>query len=80
MAKARGRLSAIDLLPEECSDTISWASQALADRDRSQLDIYAEWKTKLIALQGEIGLDFDIPSFFGVQPLCYPAVADDAPA
>ncbi|CUX60196.1 DUF3486 family protein [Agrobacterium tumefaciens] len=63
MAKARGRLSAIDLLPEECSDAISWASQELADRDRSQLDIYAEWKTKLIALQGEIGLDFDIPSF-----------------
>lgn len=63
MAKGRGRLSAIDLLPEECSQIISWAAQQLADRDRTQLDIYAEFKEKLIALQGETGLGFDIPSF-----------------
>lgn len=63
MAKGRGRLSAIDLLPEECSQIISWAAQQLADRDRTQLDIYAEFKEKLIGLQGETGLGFDIPSF-----------------
>ena len=63
MARGRDRLSSIDLLPEECSDIIAWAAQELADRDRTQLDIYAEWKQKLIALQGETGLGFDIPSF-----------------
>lgn len=61
--RGRGRLSAIDLLPEECSETISWAADQLAARDRTQLDIYAEFKEKLIALQGETGLGFDIPSF-----------------
>jgi hypothetical protein len=63
MARGRDRLSAIDLLPEECSDIIAWADQQLANRDRTQLDIYAEWKEKLIALQGETGIGFDIPSF-----------------
>ena len=61
--KGRGRLSAIDLLPEECSEVISWAAEQLAGRDRTQLDIYAEFKEKLIALQGETGLGFNIPSF-----------------
>ncbi len=61
--RGRGRLSAIDLLPEECSEAISWAADQLAARDRTQLDIYAEFKEKLIALQGETGLGFDIPSF-----------------
>lgn len=61
--RGRGRLSAIDLLPEECSETISWAADQLAARDRTQLDIYAEFKAKLIALQGETGIGFDIPSF-----------------
>lgn len=59
----RGRLSAIDLLPPECDELISWAAQQLGMRSRSQLDIYAEWKQKLIALQGETGVGFDIPSF-----------------
>jgi len=63
MAKARSRLSAIDLLPEECGDLVTWASQELAKRDRTQVAIYAEWKEKLIALQGEQGIGFDIPSF-----------------
>jgi len=61
--KGRGRLSAIDLLPEECSEIISWAADQLAARDRTQVDIYAEFKQKLIGLQGETGLGFDIPSF-----------------
>ncbi|MBX8799245.1 DUF3486 family protein [Ochrobactrum sp. MR28] len=61
----RGRLSKIDQLPEECSEIISWAAHELADRKRTQLDIFAEFRTKLIALQGETGIDFDIPSFQG---------------
>lgn len=63
MAKGRGRLSSIDLLPEECSETISWAAKELAGNDRTQIDIYGEFKTRLIAVQGEYGLGFDIPSF-----------------
>ncbi len=63
MAKGRGRLTAIDMLPEECEPVIAWAAQELADRSRTQLEIYGEFKEKLIALQGELGLGFDIPSF-----------------
>lgn len=63
MKKGRGHLSSIDLLPEECSDIITWAAQELAARSRTQLDVYQEWKQKLIALQGETGIGFDIPSF-----------------
>ncbi|KNY13618.1 phage protein [Shinella sp. SUS2] len=63
MSKGRGRLTAIDQLPEECDGIVSWAAQSLADRERTQVDIYSEFKQKLIALQGEQGLAFDIPSF-----------------
>lgn len=61
--RGRGRLSAIDLLPGECDEAISWAAGQLSERRRSQLDIYAEWRSRLIAVQGETGADFDIPSF-----------------
>lgn len=63
MSKGRGWLSSIDRLPDECSAIVTWASQELANLDRTQLDIYAEFKQKLIALQGEEGIDFDIPSY-----------------
>lgn len=63
MAKGRGRLSDIDLMPDECDPIISWAAGELSARKRTQLDIYGEFKTKLIALQGEEGIDFDIPSY-----------------
>lgn len=63
MAKGRGRLTAIDQLPDECEPIVSWAAQELADRTRTQVEIYGEFKQKLIALQGEQGVDFDIPSF-----------------
>lgn len=59
----RGRLSGIDLLPDECEPIVSWAAQELADRSRTQVEIYGEFKRRLIALQGEQGLDFNIPSF-----------------
>ncbi|WP_160009798.1 phage protein Gp27 family protein [Rhizobium sp. 18055] len=63
MAQGRGRLTAIDQLPEECDAVVSWAAQALADRERTQVEIYGEFKQQLIALQGEQGIAFDIPSF-----------------
>lgn len=61
--RGRGRLSSIDTLPEEAGDIVVWASQEMAARDRTLTDIYAEFKQKLIALQGEQGLAFDIPAF-----------------
>lgn len=63
MAQGRGRLTAIDRLPEECDAIVSWAAQALADREQTQVEIYGDFKQKLIGLQGEQGLAFDIPSF-----------------
>ncbi len=62
-AKGRGWLSSIDKLPEECQPIVSWAAKELANMDRTQVDVYSEFKDKLIALQGEQGLDFDIPHF-----------------
>ncbi|OCP17448.1 MULTISPECIES: DUF3486 family protein [unclassified Ensifer] len=61
----RGRLSGIEQLPEECSEIVAWAAQALQERDRSQTDIYQEFHARLEALQTEFRgeLDFRIPSF-----------------
>lgn len=61
--RGRGRLSGIELLPEEASDIVVWASRELSKRERMQTDIYAEFRQKLIALQGELGLEFNIPAF-----------------
>lgn len=46
----RGRLSSIDLLPEEADPIVSWAFQELRDRDRMQKDIHAEFNEKLAEL------------------------------
>jgi hypothetical protein len=62
-ARGRGRLSSIELLPEEASDIVMWAARQLSARERLQTEIYAEFRQKLIALQGEQGLAFDVPSF-----------------
>jgi hypothetical protein len=35
----------------------------LTSRDRTQTEIYAEFREKLIAVQGETGASFDVPSF-----------------
>lgn len=59
----RPRPTSVDLLPEECEAIVAWAAQELAHTPRSQTDIYAEFKNKLIALQGELGLAFDIPHY-----------------
>jgi len=61
--RGRGRLSAIELLPAEASDIVVWASRELAARNRTLTDIYVEFRDRLIALQGELGLAFDIPAF-----------------
>ncbi|OKP69618.1 hypothetical protein BTE77_27905 [Ensifer adhaerens] len=64
MAKhTRPRPSAIDALPHECGVIVAWVAQELRNPARTQTEIYAEFRQKLIALQGEIGLGFDIPSF-----------------
>ncbi|MBF2715488.1 DUF3486 family protein [Agrobacterium vitis] len=61
----RGRLSGIELLPEECGPIVAWASEALQDRDRTQTDLYKEFVAKLQALDREYRgeLEISIPSF-----------------
>lgn len=61
----RGRLNHIELLPEECGPVVSWAADALQDRDRTQTDIYAEFVSRLEALDREYRgeLQIKIPSF-----------------
>jgi hypothetical protein len=59
---SRPRPSAIDQLPDECEGIVAWAAQELAQSGRTQTDIYVDFRTKLIALQGELGVGFDIPS------------------
>lgn len=61
--RGRGRLSSIDLLPPECDQIITWAAQEFATRKRTLVEIYGEFKEKLIGLQGELGLGFTIPAF-----------------
>ena len=60
--KGRGRLSSIDMLPDECSDLISWANQELAGRDRTQTEIYFEFCAKLEDIRTASGLEFKTPS------------------
>jgi len=50
--KGRGRLSSIDLLPEEAGPIVRWALAELRDRNRHQTDIHAEFNERL----AEIGL------------------------
>lgn len=59
----RPRPSSIELLPEECEGAIAWAAQELAKRGPTLSEVYREFKQRLIALQGELGLSFDIPHF-----------------
>lgn len=65
MARGRGRLNHIELLPEECGPIVAWAADALQDRDRTQTEIYAEFVERLQALDREYRgeLDIKIPSF-----------------
>ncbi|MCF1449981.1 DUF3486 family protein [Agrobacterium vitis] len=65
MAKGRGRLSSLQLLPRECSHVVQWAAEQLQDTSTSQIDIYKEFVAKLEQVQKESRgeLDFKIPSF-----------------
>lgn len=65
MARGRGRLSNIQLLPRECEGIVAWAAQELQNTDRTQTDIYREFHEKLEALKAEYRgeLEFTIPSF-----------------
>lgn len=44
----RGRLSSIDLLPEEAEDDIAWACQELAANKRTIDDIHQEFNERLV--------------------------------
>lgn len=61
----RGRLSGIELLPEECAPVVAWAAEALQDRDRPQTEIYQEFAARLQAVDKEYRgeLEIRIPSF-----------------
>lgn len=65
MATGRGRLSSLELLPKEADAIVAWAAGELADRERTQTDIYAEFVTRCEMLmkehRGEI--EFAIPAF-----------------
>lgn len=65
MARGRGRLSNIQLLPHECEAIVAWAAQELQKNDRTQTEIYQEFHGKLEALKAEYRgeLEFTIPSF-----------------
>ncbi|MFN3319949.1 MAG: DUF3486 family protein [Allorhizobium sp.] len=65
MARGRGRLNHIELLPEECGPIVAWAADALQERNRTQTEIYSEFVEKLQALDREYRgeLDIKIPSF-----------------
>ena len=62
--RGRGPLSSIDLLPRECDEVVAWAAQALIERKRTQLDIYAEFVTRCERImqdsRGEV--EFAVPS------------------
>jgi hypothetical protein len=47
MADGRGRLSSLDLLPEEAQDDILWALARLNERQRTQADILFELNDRL---------------------------------
>lgn len=59
--KGRGRLSSIDLLPEEAEPIVAWAFQELKERNRTQTEIHAEFNEKL----AELGLGPISRSAFG---------------
>jgi hypothetical protein len=65
MAQGRGRLSSFDLLPREADPILTWALSELADRAKTQTDIYAEFVSRCEALMKEHRgeLEFVIPAF-----------------
>lgn len=64
MARGRGRLNSIQLLPKECSDIVIWAAGELQANNRPQQEIYRDFVGKLEERQRESRgeLDIRIPS------------------
>lgn len=62
MATGRGRLSSFDRLPPETEGIVQDAQRALAAREKTQVEIYAEFVTACQRLMAERELDFDIPA------------------
>lgn len=65
MAKGRGRLNSIQLLPEACTPTVLWALGEMNKTGATLKDIYAEFVTRLQVVERENRgeLEFKIPSF-----------------
>lgn len=65
MATGRGRLSSFETLPTQAEGIVAWAASELADREKTQTDIYAEFVTRCEALMKEHRgeLEFAIPAF-----------------
>jgi hypothetical protein len=65
MATGRGRLSSFETLPPEADDLVTWAAGELAERERTQTEIYAEFVAKCEGLMKEHRgeLEFRIPAF-----------------
>lgn len=59
--KGRGRLSSIDLLPEEAEPDVVWAAEELRQGKRLQIDILAEFNARL----ADRGIGPISPSAFG---------------
>ncbi len=60
-SKGRGRLSSIDLLPEEAEPDVVWAAEELRQGKRLQIDILAEFNARL----ADRGIGPISPSAFG---------------
>ena len=62
---SRGRLTAMQMLPEPCQAVVVWASAELNKNDRPQTEIYSDFVSKLQGIQREHRgeLEFTIPSF-----------------
>ena len=62
---SRGRLTAMQMLPEPCQEVVVWASAELNKNDRPQTEIYSDFVSKLEGIQREHRgeLEFTIPSF-----------------
>jgi hypothetical protein len=61
----RGQLSSLERLPSEADPIVAWAASELADREKTQTEIYSEFVTRCEALMREHRgeLEFQIPSF-----------------
>ncbi|QPC44616.1 DUF3486 family protein [Kaustia mangrovi] len=55
----RGRLSAIEQLPEEAEPIVAWAMQELRARKHTQVDICEEFNKRLVGLAADMGTEIE---------------------